>query len=217
MTQPLWSILIASVPSRKHQLSKLEDWIEMQILDRPIELLTLYDNKRMSVGRKRNLLLDMAQGRYLSFIDDDDTVADNYVEKIYETICDAYRLYNEDGTERATAIVGIDVFCFKQLCTHVQDGYKERCSYSLKYAYEQGRDYDLGTGDPLQSGWWRGLPSHTMVLRSELAKLCRFPEKNFGEDIDFCKQFAKIAKTEVQISETLYFYNMDLKRSETRG
>ena len=37
------------------------------------------DNRKRSVGRKRNDLLALAQGDYVTFVDDDDTVTDDYV------------------------------------------------------------------------------------------------------------------------------------------
>lgn len=40
------------------------------------------DNLKRSIGRKRNDLLAVAQGEYVTFIDDDDWVADNYVVTI---------------------------------------------------------------------------------------------------------------------------------------
>ncbi len=222
MTKPLWSILIAGVPNRffnpKVTPKLLADlYLSIQIGDKPIELLYFLDNKKRSVGAKRNALLNMAQGTYLSFIDDDDEVSENYVSAIIEQLNPRMTQPYLDQHEECHEMEYPDVICFKQKCLHVVGGYEEDCAYSLKFQYESGRYHDPGTGDPTNRGWWRGLPSHTMVLKSELARQCRFPGKMFGEDVDFCRQFAKLAKTEVQIDETLYTYIFNQKTTETRG
>ena len=36
----------------------------------------------MSVGEKRNKLINMAKGEYFSFIDDDDLVSEEYVDQV---------------------------------------------------------------------------------------------------------------------------------------
>lgn len=208
MDRPLWSILIASIPSRKELVSELEECLEAQIGPRPVELITLYDNKWRSVGEKRNALLELAQGQYVSWVDDDDMVSNRYVEAVVNAI--PWEVYGDEP------ILEPDVICFKQTCTHVETGYIERCTYSLKYKYESGRDYDIGTGDPMNSGWWRGKPAHTMVWRAEIAKRGRFPDGNFGEDVGWVQQVAKLARTEVQIPEVLYHYSFNPKTSETR-
>ena len=79
-----WSILIATVPSRKKQVQKLLAKLEKQTQGYDdIQILCLYDNKSVTTGMKRNLLLRSASSAYISFIDDDDNVADDYVAKIY--------------------------------------------------------------------------------------------------------------------------------------
>ncbi len=85
----LWSILICGIPERYHSVQPLlYSLLEAQAISRrpDVELLYFMDNKRRTVGAKRNALLSMAIGEYISFIDDDDEVAPNYVDKIIGTI-----------------------------------------------------------------------------------------------------------------------------------
>ena len=48
------SILIPSIPSRFKLVQKLYKTIEGQIRDREVEILVLIDNKKRSIGAKRN-------------------------------------------------------------------------------------------------------------------------------------------------------------------
>lgn len=46
-----------------------------------VEILTLTDNKQRSIGAKRQALLNLAQGKYIAFLDDDDVPSHNYIER----------------------------------------------------------------------------------------------------------------------------------------
>ena len=67
---PLLSILTPAVPSRMAQLAKLCDELAKQIGGLAVEHLTLLDNKRRSVGLKRQALLDIARGDYVDLSGD---------------------------------------------------------------------------------------------------------------------------------------------------
>src|SRR5689334_10344559 len=56
-THPLLSILTPAVPARLRQLEWLMAKIDRQIGDKPVEHLILIDNKRRTVGEKRDALL----------------------------------------------------------------------------------------------------------------------------------------------------------------
>lgn len=54
-----------------------------------------FDNREISIGKKREALLQAAEGKYVAFIDDDDEITDAYVEDLSETIrgsCPVMRL-----------------------------------------------------------------------------------------------------------------------------
>ena len=51
---------------------------------------TQFDNREMSVGMKRQHLLQNAQGKYSAFVDDDDEITDEYVQDLVETIRGSY-------------------------------------------------------------------------------------------------------------------------------
>ena len=207
----LWSILIPSIPERYHTAQGLLfSLLESQSIARmqDVELLVLMDNKRRSVGAKRNALLEMAQGEYVSFIDDDDEVATDYVQKIY-------RLIAKTRKEKTPA----DVICFPQRATLVNQGVVHECTYSLAHWKDREPDKrrQLAPTDKPNTLAWSGPPAHTMVWRREIAQSAKFPEKNFGEDVDWVDAVCEKAKTEIVLSgEPLYLYKFDSERTATR-
>lgn len=80
------SILICSLKDRANTLGVLLENIYRQIGDSPVEVLVLTDNKKRTTGEKRNNLLQISNGEYIVFIDDDDIVYDNYVSEILKAI-----------------------------------------------------------------------------------------------------------------------------------
>jgi hypothetical protein len=86
------SILICSVENteRQENLNKLIHELNNQICsnyaDNIVEILVEKDNGTMSVGAKRNLLIDKASGEYICFIDDDDFIAQNYLNLILQNL-----------------------------------------------------------------------------------------------------------------------------------
>jgi hypothetical protein len=51
-------------------------------------------------------------------------------------------------------------------------------------------------------------PNHLNVIKASIAKQFKFPEKNFGEDMEWSMQIQQsgLLKTEAHIDETLYYY-----------
>ena len=207
----IWSILIAAVPERYHSAHKLLlSLLEYQAVSRrpDVELLYLLDNRRRSVGSKRNALLDAAHGEYVSFIDDDDEVATDYVEKLYREIC---------KTRKSDAPA--DVICFPQRATLVQHGIVHECTYSLEHWKNRKPEErrQLAPSDKPNVLNWSGPPAHTMAWRSSVIQGVRFQEKQFGEDVGWVDRCCEKAKTDVQIvGPPLYFYNFNEATSLTR-
>lgn len=85
-----WSVLIATIPGREASLQALLTSIHEKV-NRICPSLRLdikigFDNKEKSIGVKRELLLQSAQGKYVSFIDDDDDITDAYIEDVWQMI-----------------------------------------------------------------------------------------------------------------------------------
>lgn len=196
----LWSILIAAIPERYHSAQPLlYSLLEAQGVARnpDIELVYLMDNHRRSVGAKRNALLSISNGEYVSFIDDDDAVAGDYVARVL----DALRRNK-----------GVDVVCFPQRATIMPSGIVHECTYSLA-----NKTRELKPTEKPNVFAWSGPPAHTMIWRRDITRGASFPETQFGEDVAWVDKVCERAKTEHQIGGTpLYLYNFDAERSATR-
>ena len=205
----LWSILICAIPCRYHSVQGLLfNLLETQSVARmpDIELLYLMDNKRRSVGAKRNALLAMAQGEYISFVDDDDDVAPDYVQKIHAAIAKARK-------------TDIDVICFPQRATLSPAGVIHECTYSLAHYKQRKPDKRrlLAAGPAENTLLWTGPPSHTMAWRREIVQDILFPEKNFGEDVTWVDLACEKAEAEMVLTgKPLYFYAFDEGKTATR-
>ncbi len=64
----IFSILIATVEGRAEKFTALRDHVQAQISDpSEVEIVSLCDNKEMTIGAKRQRLLEMATGDILAF------------------------------------------------------------------------------------------------------------------------------------------------------
>jgi glycosyltransferase involved in cell wall biosynthesis len=151
-----------------------------------VEILYLGDNKSMSVGEKRNALLSIAKGDYVVYVDDDDIVSDNYVQKLLEAI--------EEGN---------DCITFGVMCS-VNGGELKRVRYSIDYK----KDFNTKTE-------YHRLPNHIMCVKRELVDWVRFGDKSYGEDVDYAKRLKKHLITETAIEDILYYYYFNIKTTET--
>lgn len=132
------SVLICTLPNRIQFLNKLLEILSPQMTDE-VELIYLGDNKKISVGEKRNKLIAIANGEYISFIDDDDIVAEDYVQEILNGIK-----------------LKPDVFCFGAY--RHQDGKKDRAvEYSLKFLKDRNTP-----------SLYERLPNHLMVWKKSI-------------------------------------------------
>ena len=79
-----WSILIPSITERRELRRRVLMLLEPQLEKyNDVELLIVEDNCKRDYGSKLQSMVDIAQGEYISFIDDDDLVSERYVDTIY--------------------------------------------------------------------------------------------------------------------------------------
>ncbi len=207
----LWSILICGISERYHSAhGLLYSLLESQSVSKmqDVELLYLMDTRRRTVGEKRNNLLSMAKGEYISFIDDDDAVASDYVQKIYRTIGKT----RKDPTPAA-------VICVGQRATLEPANVVHECSYSIAHWKDRKPDVRrvLVASDKPNVLLWTGPPAHTMCWKRSIAAGSRFPEKNFGEDVQWVDQVCELATVETVLNgEPLYHYKFSETGSTTR-
>lgn len=186
---PIWSILILTTPRRVGiSLPTLLYDLQQQIGDRDVEVLALYDNKKRTVGEKRNALLQIANGKFISFIDDDDEVSFDYVDQILDTI-------EKNPT--------VDCISFDELVT-IDNKKPEHWKYEINFRKTDEK-------------YHYGRPAHTHVWSSNIIKHSKFPSRNFEEDIVWIDQTINQIKNLININKILYYYNFRSLISETRN
>lgn len=80
----LWTIVVLTIPERKQLLERLLARLEPQ-LNNQVEL-KLYPDTIATVGAKRQRALEECKSEYINFVDDDDLVPANYVNKILDKL-----------------------------------------------------------------------------------------------------------------------------------
>jgi len=184
------SILLCSVSARLYKLYALIEHLEKQTTNLPVEILWLGDNKKMSVGEKRNKLLQMAKGDYICYIDDDDWVSDDYIDCILKAL-----------------ETNPDTVCFE-------------CQYSNaetlveNHVYFNRRNFNKDEDD---KGIRYRMVNHLNPVKRSIAIKIGFEEKNFSEDTAYAIKLwnSRLMNTDVTIPKILYHYRFDPAKSET--
>lgn len=153
-----------------------------------VEIIMLTDNKQMMLGEKRNVLVDMAQGDYVQFVDDDDRIEPDMVKSVLEAI---------DATHA-------DVITF-HASVKINGGASRVCRYSKDF----GKDYNT-------SSEYRRIPNHICCVRRDLARSVSFPNILKGEDSGYSKLLLPQLKTEHAIGRVLYHYDYSDETTETQ-
>lgn len=177
------SILICSMHKRIDMLNRLLDILKKQ-LTTSVEIIVDADNGELSIGEKRNGLLDASIGEYVSFIDDDDTVSDDYIKKILTAV----------KTKP-------DTCAFQAIITTNGVGAKP-VFYSMKYTKWSDSD----------TAHYRS-PQHLSPIKREIAISVRYPNKSFAEDREYSDKLVGLIKSEVEIEGPIYFYDFIPQKS----
>ena len=96
------SILIPTLVERRAKCEQLKTSLRERFAricpGLRLEIAEALDNREMSVGLKRQELIERAKGKYVSFVDDDDLVTDEYFEDAAECIKGKYDMCRLRGT-----------------------------------------------------------------------------------------------------------------------
>lgn len=184
------SILIPSLDERRASLDQLRTELNNQIGKKNVEVLALSDNRQMSIGQKRNMLLMQSTGEYVTFVDDDDGVSPDYIEKVLKALSK-----NPD----CSSLTGEIVF---------SDGYSRPFIHSLRY--------DKWVDDHQGKVYYRP-PNHLNAVRRSIAVQVGFPAWNNGEDRAFSMGIKPLLKKEEWIDGVIYNYKCKKTFEETHN
>jgi len=187
-----FSILMLSIPERIPSMTSAVKHLQEQAdalgQGKAVEILVLLDNRSKSISEKRNHLLQMARGKYIAFLDDDDAVSKDYMSKIL------------------TAIDENDVDCisFNQWCSI--NGEPMDVEFGIGNPHGQlWRDEDGFLGDIKRP------PYHMCLWRREIAQSEAFnpvygANGQSSEDIDWLMRLYPKIQTEHHIEDALHGY-----------
>jgi hypothetical protein len=181
---PILSILVCTTIDRREMFSKLYAELQRQSLGLEVEVLYEEDNKQISVGAKRQKLLERARGTYVCYFDSDDWPFNFYVNTIV------------DALEKGPDCVGFLI--------HMTTNLKrpQTCCHSLKYKVwaEKVDGYDYVRNC-----------THFNPCRRDLALKIGFQDKRHGEDRLYSDAVSKLCKTEVFINKRMFHYRYSNK------
>jgi len=193
------SILIATTKSRVSMFEELLHEFDRQLIEQSktmrsfgtalndlitrtteqVELIALSDNKEISIGAKRQKLLELAQGDFVVFFDDDDQPSPDYVSMILDAITPD------------VDCVGMNVY----MTTNGKN--PQRCCHSLRYK-QWANNVD---------GWdyVRNI-THFNPVRRDVALKVGFKDLRFGEDKLYSDGVSALLRNEAYITEPLFHY-----------
>lgn len=184
------SILIPSIPERKKLLNNLMNELKRQLSiikyhESLGEIRILYNDGKsfldggLSIGKKREQLVMQSTGKYLCFLDDDETISPDYAETLL-------RLCNQD----------------QDVCTFKAFSKLESCwgiiNMSLKYKVNDqfSPEYEI-----------RRPPWHICPVRADFARLYKFKDKNNAEDFEWFEKVLTHCTTESHTDKIIFQYN----------
>lgn len=183
------SILIPTTIDRAEMFKRLWDelhrqaWECYKLHESLGNVEVLFDDSKpfleggLSIGKKREALVQLTSGKYLCFVDSDDWIAPNYIESLLR-LC-----------QHNTDIVSFrNISKFENYwCVVDQSIYFTNDGASPNYIV-------------------RRKPAHICPVRSEFAKLYAFDDSNYGEDASWMDKVLRHCTTEIKTDQILHEY-----------
>jgi hypothetical protein len=183
------SILIPTIPERAEMFTRVYSELMKQVafmqtvhptlgeVEVLVDSSTKFINGGLSIGKKREAMVQRAEGKYLCFLDDDETIAPNYLEILV-------RMCNEDK----------DVCCFRNISK--LDNFWMVVDMNLFFDNEAA-----------MPGIIQRRPWHICPVRSHLAQQHEFSDINYGEDWDWFEKVLKQCNNQARSFAIIHQYN----------
>lgn len=175
----LLSILIPTTTDRRKVFNVLLDKLtKMSAGIEGVEIMYCEDNKQMTIGAKRQHLIENATGEYVVQIDSDDDVSDSFISDILEAL------------ETKPDCVGFNGV----MTTNGKNWENFNISLRNKSWFKKNSVY------------YRSI-NHLSPVKKSLALKAGFNiNKRHGEDYEYSMKLLPLLKTEVFINKDLYTY-----------
>lgn len=179
------SILIPTMRQRERLFRQVLAEVERQIRETPeirVEVLWESDNGEMTLGQKRNVLMDRCNGKYHCFIDDDDVIAPDFLKTFVPMI-------QSD----------IDYDCASFVGAHYKKGkFNKLFHHSLEYSkWDELPDRFIRTISPMN------------MIKTSIVRQVRYKDIRNTEDHEFSVRLmdSGLLKTEFKINPNRPIYH----------
>lgn len=179
------SILIPTMKSREKLFHQVLAEVKRQIRETPeinVEVLWESDNGEMTLGQKRNVLMDRCQGKYHCFIDDDDVIAPDFLKIFVPMIRSS-----------------VDFDCASFVGAHyVRGKFNKLFHHSLEYSeWAEFPDRYIRSVSPMN------------MIKTSIVRQVRYKDIRNTEDHEFSKRLmaSGLLKTEFKINPNRPIYH----------
>lgn len=179
------SILIPTMSARNRLFQQVLAEIKRQAAECSeirTEILWEQDNGELTLGQKRNVLVDRCSGKYHCFIDDDDVLAPDYLKTFVPMITS-----------------GIEYDCASFVGAHYNKGKFNKLFYhSLEYTeWAESTERFIRTVSPMN------------MIKTDIVRQVRYKDIRNTEDHEFSKRLMKsgLLKTEYKINPNRPIYH----------
>lgn len=179
------SILIPTMKPRERLFQQVLSEVQRQIRETPeirVEVIWESDNGEMTLGQKRNVLMDRCNGKYHCFVDDDDILAPYFLKTFVPMIKS-----------------GIDYDCASFVGAHYDRGkFNKLFHHSLDYPeWDEYPDRFVRSVSPMN------------LIKTDIVRQVRYKDIRNTEDHEFSKRLmaSGLLKTEFKIDPNRPIYH----------
>ena len=169
---------VCTINGREDLCTRIVTKLYKQAMGKDVQILWVGDNRKWSLSLKRRKVYQMSEGsEYLVMVDDDDDIADNYIDKLLEAI---------------DLNIGVDLINFTMIYENGEE--RKPVFFSSKF-------------DNLNFETHFERRSHTLMCwRRAVLSDDLYEDTLYSEDSKFAEKAYSRVKSEVCLREILYFY-----------